>query len=377
MPTLNVQTPAHSVPAASIPLTIRVTASQVPVGARVFVAGNQPTLGAWRPDSVALHQQDDGSWVHTVLVDGTLPVEFKVTRGSWDTEALGEDGTVPPNHRLDVTAPHIVHVHVPTWKDEIHTPHDSASSLLRWHRQLVGSGLKPRDVAVWLPPEYDADPARRYPVLYMHDGQNCFDPQTSAFGQAWQIDVTATRLIRAGIIEPLIVVGVWNTPDRRREYGADPVLATAYVQFLCTTLKPLIDATYRTKPEAAHTAVMGSSMGGLIAFVMVWDHPDIFTKAACLSPAFLHGDILTRVGRAQGALKPIRVYLDNGGVGLEKTLQPGCDQMRALLRAQGYTEGVQLQWFWEATAAHNEQAWAARVWRPLTFLFGGHASGSP
>jgi hypothetical protein len=103
---------------------------------------------------------------------------------------------------------------------------------------------------------------------------------------------------------------------------------------------------------------------------MAWDHPEIFAKAACLSPAFRHGDILARVGTAPDGPKPIRVYLDNGGVGLEATLQSGCDQMLTLLRMQGYREGVQVQWFHEATAEHNEQAWAARVWRPLTFLFG-------
>jgi len=298
-----------------------------------------------------------------------------VTRGSWDTEALGEEGTVPPNLRLDVTEPRTVHVHVAQWKDAVSTPHGSGTPALLWHHQLASHGLKPRDVAVWLPPGYHAAPTRRYPVLYMHDGQNCFEPQTAAFGQAWHINATATRLIRAGVMEPLLVVAVWNTPDRRREYGADPILSTAYVQFLCTTLKPLIDATYRTKPAAAHTAVMGSSMGGLSAFIIAWDHPAIFAKAACLSPAFHHGNILARVGTAPGGPKPLRVYLDNGGVGLEATLQPGCDQMCALLRAQGYTEGVQFQWFYEATAEHNEQAWAARVWRPLTFLFG--TGGAP
>lgn len=355
--------------AASIALTIRVTASQVPDGTRLFVAGNQPALGAWRPDGVALEQQDDGAWVRTVLVDATLPVELKVTRGAWETEALDADGAVPPNLRLDVTVPRTVHVHVTQWKDAILTPLGGETGRLVWHHQLLGDGLKPRDVAVWLPPGYDTAPARRYPVLYMHDGQNCFDPQTSAFGQAWQIDAEIIRLMRAGTIEPPIVVGVWNTPDRRLEYGADPVLTSAYVQFLCTRLKPLIDATYRTRPQAAHTAVMGSSMGGLIAFVMVWDHPEIFAQAACLSPAFMRGDILARVRAAAGGPKPIRVYLDNGGVGLEAALQPGCDQMLALLRAHGYTEGVQFQWFHDATAEHNEQAWAARVWRPLTFLY--------
>jgi len=365
------------VQAASIPLTIRVTTSQVPAAARVFVAGNQPSLGAWRPNGVALNRQDDGSWGHTVLVDSALPVELKVTRGSWETEALGADGAVPPNLRLDIAAPRTVHVHVAQWKDEVFMPPGGQTDTLVWHRQLVGDGLKPRDVVVWLPPGYATDLTRRYPVLYLHDGQNCFDPQTSAGGHAWQIDAEATRLIRAGVIEPLLLVAVWNTPDRRLEYGADPGLTTAYVQFLCATVKPLIDATYRTKPQATHTGVMGSSMGGLIAFVMAWEHPESFAKAACLSPAFIRGDILARVGTATGGPKPLRLYLDNGGVGLDATLQPGCDQMLALLHAQGYTEGVHFQWFHEATAAHNEQAWAARVWRPLTFLFGVRDSGRP
>ncbi|MGE3541127.1 MAG: alpha/beta hydrolase-fold protein [Candidatus Tectimicrobiota bacterium] len=364
--------------ALSIPLTIRVTASSVPAGGQVFVAGNQPSLGAWHPAGVALERQDDGAWVRTVLVDSAQPVELKVTLGAWATEALRDDGTVPSNLRLEVTAPRTLHVHVAQWKDTRCPPSDRGAGTLLWHRQLQGTGLKPRDVAVWLPPGYDTDPAQRYPVLYMHDGQNCFDPQTAAFGHAWQVDAEATRLIRAGVIEPLIIVAVWNTPDRRAEYGADPGLSAAYAQFLCATLKPLIDMTYRTKPTAAHTAVMGSSMGGLMAFVLAWDHPDIFAQAACLSPAFRHGDILARVGMATGGTpKPIRLYLDNGGVGLDAALQPGCDEMLALLRAQGYREGVHVAWFHEATAEHNEQAWAARVWRPLTFLFGVRAPEKP
>ena len=158
----------------SLPLTIRVTASQVPAGARVFVTGSQPALGRWRPDGVVLTRQDDGAWITTVWVDPALPVEFKVTRGSWDTEALGTDGIVPPNLRVDVTEPHTVHVYVAQWKDEASTPRDDGLGPLLWHRQMASHGLKPRDVAVWLPPNYDTDPTRRYPVLYMHDGQNCF-----------------------------------------------------------------------------------------------------------------------------------------------------------------------------------------------------------
>ena len=113
-------------------------------------------------------------------------------------------------------------------------------------------------------------------------------------------------------------------------------------------------------------------MGGCVSFLLAWERPDVFSRAACLSPAFFK-PVLDRVRRHKGQPKPIRLYLDNGEVGLEKRLQKGCDRMLELLPRSGLTIGDDVEWRIERDAEHNEDAWAARVWRPLEFMFGGHA----
>jgi predicted alpha/beta superfamily hydrolase len=113
---------------------------------------------------------------------------------------------------------------------------------------------------------------------------------------------------------------------------------------------------------------MGSSMGGLISFLMVWNYSDIFSQAGCLSPVFQ--DNLTKaVETFKGPDKQIRIYIDNGGVGLDKELQSGCDKMLISLKSIGYLIGKNLEWYLDASAEHNEHAWAARVWRPLLFMY--------
>lgn len=241
---------------------------------------------------------------------------------------------------------------------------------VRYHRQLAGEGLRPRDVIVWLPASYASETNRHYPVLYMHDGQNIIDPATSFLGVDWGIDETVTRLAAEKKIPELIVVGAYNTADRTDEYGANPELTRRYMDFVVGPLKSLIDAHYRTLPDREHTAVMGSSMGGLISFLLAWEHPDVFFGAGCVSPAFTVGNWVDEVAAHDGPAKPIRLYLDNGEKGLEAELQKGCDRMLDVLPRKGFEMGKNLDWFKDAGAEHNEPAWAARVWRPLEFLFG-------
>jgi predicted alpha/beta superfamily hydrolase len=172
-------------------------------------------------------------------------------------------------------------------------------------------------------------------------------------------------------MEEIIIVGIYNTADRTPEYS-DSELGRAYLGFVVNELKPMIDQTYRTKPDAKNTAVMGSSMGGLSAFLFAWKRPEVFSKAGCLSSAFLVDDnrILKEVRNYSGAKKPIRVYLDDGSEGLEASLKPGFDEMVELLERKGYKQGIDLEYFHDAGAEHNERAWAGRLWRPLLFLFG-------
>ena len=153
------------------------------------------------------------------------------------------------------------------------------------YRGVQGKGLLPRDVIVWTPPGYETDAARRYPVLYMHDGQNVFDAGTSYIGVEWAVDESVARLAREGATEPMIVVALGNTPLRNDDYSPGE-RGEAYMDFLVHTVKPMIDVAYRTKPGRQHTLTGGSSMGGLISCMLGWAHPDVFGAVMCFSPAF-------------------------------------------------------------------------------------------
>lgn len=237
---------------------------------------------------------------------------------------------------------------------------------VRLHKSIEGQGLKPRDVVVWLPPGYN-EGNQSYPVLYLQDGQNIFDPATSAFGKEWRADETADSMIRAGVLRPMIIVGIYNTSDRSDEYlpwrkNKD------YQHFLVHTLKPFIDQQYRTRKEAKHTFIGGASAGATLAFIMVWEHPDVFSRAICMSPAFRNpegfNDAFNYIPTvAEGYYKPgkVFIYLDNGGRDLDKLLQPGVDEMIRALTAKKFKAGRNFVFIKDENATHNEEAWARRL----------------
>jgi predicted alpha/beta superfamily hydrolase len=204
----------------------------------------------------------------------------------------------------------------------------------------------------------------------MHDGQNIIDPYTSSFGVVWKIDVVTDRLIRANSIQEIIIVGIYNTKQRGNEYN-NSVLGRAYIKFIIEELKPFIDRTYKTLPDCNNTAVAGSSSGGLISFMMAWENPDVFSKAACFSPAFKIGkiDYVAPVENYLGANQDIKIYIYNGGVGLEEQLQPGIDEMLKALKEKDFVENVNLLYEKDPLAEHNESAWAKNVYRFLEFFF--------
>src|SRR6266699_1445032 len=166
---------------------------------------------------------------------------------------------------------------------------------IRVHKNFHSTILNnDRDVIVYLPPGYQAGLKRRYAVLYLHDGQNLFDGATSFIpGQEWRVDETAQRLIAAGKIEPLIIVGVYNTgKDRINEYtpAEDPKYklggkADLYGRMLVEELKPFIDSHYRTKRDAKSTGLGGSSLGGLVSLYLSLKYSNVFGRAAVVSPS--------------------------------------------------------------------------------------------
>jgi predicted alpha/beta superfamily hydrolase len=354
-------------------ITLKVIAPpSTPSEAKIFVAGNHPFLGNWDPGKVELTKQNDSLWTITRSFPKKFFLEFKITRGSWNAQAIYQAGAIPGNTQFVVRNDTAVTIRPQTWSDLAFRSGGGITGTVKYHRGLTHPKLRhPRDVIVWLPPSYEKDTRQRYPVLYMHDGQNIIDPSTSFLGADWRVDEVADSLIRAQKIEEIIVVGIYNSPDRNPEYS-DTELGRAYADFVVHQLKPMIDSTYRTKPEAKNTAVMGSSMGGLISFLFVWWHPEVFSKVGCLSSAFLVDDnkILREVRAYTGPQKPIRVYLDDGSEGLEARLKPGYDEMVALLLEKGYVKGADLEYFYDLGAEHNERAWARRLWRALGFVFG-------
>jgi predicted alpha/beta superfamily hydrolase len=233
-----------------------------------------------------------------------------------------------------------------------------------------------RTVVVYLPPGYDAETADRYPVLYLHDGQNVFDRATS-FGEEWQVDESAQRLITAGEIEALIIVGIYNTGEHRLdEYTPTPEVhegrgghADDYGRMLVEELKPFIDNTYKTLPSAASTAIGGSSLGGLLTMHLGLRYPTAFSRLAVLSPSVWWDDrvILREVDALPSAL-PLRIWLDAGTAEGVDTLV-NARALRDALIAKGWVLDADLAYLEAEGGEHNEQSWSARVERVLKFLF--------
>ncbi|MFA6467975.1 MAG: alpha/beta hydrolase-fold protein [Bacteroidota bacterium] len=338
----------------------------------VFIAGNLPELGNWNPSAVALKKVNDSLWKIAVSVKKGALLEFKVTAGSWESEAIYDSSAIPQNTFIEVTKDTIVILRPLFWKRSIlpKKPEQAIRGKVDYHRQLRGEGLiHARDIIVWLPPSYEKNPKKFYPVLYMHDGQNIFDPSTAFTGHDWRVDEVADSLIKMKKIEEIIVVGIYNSPDRLPEYS-DTDLGTAYMNFVISVVKPLIDSTYRTKPGREHTGVIGSSLGGLSSLLFVWKHPQVFGMAGCVSSAFWFDNekTLKEVREYTGSKKHIKIYLDCGG--REKELISGYKRMTEILKSKGYKKGKDLEYTLDSLGSHNEQSWAKRVWRPLMFMYG-------
>jgi predicted alpha/beta superfamily hydrolase len=237
---------------------------------------------------------------------------------------------------------------------------------VRYHRKFYSTHLdNKRDIIVWLPPSYKEELKRNYPVLYMHDGQNIMDPKTSYAGMDWCVDETLTKLISQKKIQEIIVVGIYNTKERLEEYS-DTEKGRGYIKFIIKELKPFIDSGYRTLNSRENTAVMGSSMGGLISFLITWNHPEVFSKAGCMSSAFYYHDDkpIKMVKDYGGPKKNIKIYIDHGEDGLIRGQKMFCT-----LNAKGYIIGTDVDYYYAPGAEHNEKAWADRLERPLLFFF--------
>lgn len=270
-------------------------------------------------------------------------------------------------------------------------PNTDGNGSIRRHARFASAHVAARHVDVWLPPGYHEQPEKRHPVFYMHDGQNLFDPALSFAGVDWGVDEAITALMSEHDLPGAIVVGIWNTPARRREYmpqkplerpglaslrdvfireQGGPPLADAYLRFIVTELKPFIDAHYRTRPEASHTFVMGSSMGGLISLYAISEYPHIFGGAGCVSTHWTFGGDALVDAMAANLPDPAthKLYFDYGTETIDAPYEPYQRRMDDWLRRAGYEEGRNWVTARFDGADHSEVAWRERTFIPLGFF---------
>lgn len=389
----------HGPSAQCCTATIR---ARVPEGTgTVYLAGSLPELGPWRPDGLAMTGEGRERTARITAPPGTS-FEYKFTLGSWDREALGPSGAVPPNNRLVIERDTVVVHEIPAFKRD---PRDYIADwrgsgvlgrLVYW-TDVRSAYLGPtRHIEIWLPPGYDTASSTRYPVLYMSDGQNLFDPRIANTGVDWGVDEAVVRLVQRGVIPPIIVVGAWSTADRGPEYSPWQRVPD-YARFLINELMPRVNREFRTLTGPGHTAVMGSSMGGLLSFYLVTHHADVFGACGCMSTHFpLSEAMVTRVfpgavtaatpdttpyivrDIAAGMTVPrgARYWFDYGALGLDSAYGPSHEAVRAWLLRQGLVEGRDFVIRRYEGATHNEASWRARLEDPLAFLFGTGRTGA-
>ncbi len=250
---------------------------------------------------------------------------------------------------------------------------------IRLHKSESLSFLRdPRDVIVYLPPGYDSS-VDRYPVLYLHDGQNLFDPATAFLGNHWHLEEVAEELIQSGQIRPIIIVGIYNAGDERldeytpvRDRRGRGGRARAYGKMIVGNLKPFIDRDYRTLPDKASTGLGGSSLGGLVTLYLGLNYPRVFGKLIVMSPSLWWANRAI-IGQVRKLRKKVdsKIWLDMGtceGQAPQECLVNAA-HLREALVAKGWQLNRDLAYLEDEGAGHDEKAWGARMRHALKFLF--------
>jgi predicted alpha/beta superfamily hydrolase len=389
----------------TVKVEIRVTPpADTPANATLYLAGNLDAVGGWQADAKAFKRGDNGTYSVTLNLPRGDTLEYKITRGSWETVEKSETGEEIENRKIGLDYDKTERITVARWADQaapvipaapvpaapaVNTSAKSSSKNgvtgdVRYHERFHSDILhNDRRIIVWLPPTYGDDPAARFPVLYLQDGQNCFDPATSYAGE-WHADEIADRLIRAGKIKPIIIIAVANMgSERMNEYTPtrDAVQnrggqGEKYAQFLITEVKPFIDHTYRTMPDRASTAVGGSSLGGLMSLYLGFKHGDVFGQVAAVSPSLQWSDrnLLKEIEADPSKLKDERIWVDIGTAeGSAEDAGASVANARALAHAlthDGGMDATNFKYLEVSGGQHNEAAWSARFDQVLMFLFG-------
>ncbi len=359
---------------ASAQLTIVLSSvpANTPPDATIYVAGNFNGWDPGHPDYALTHT---GSIYHLTFSPPTGTLEFKFTRGSWATvEGTSEGGFLPNRTYVYGGGVDTLVTTIAGWEDLGGSTSTAADNVM----VLTDSFYIPqldryRRVWLYLPPDYDSSD-KHYPVLYMQDGQNVFDQATSFAGE-WQVDETLNQLFAQG--DPgCIVVAVDNggalrlseySPWFNEQYQAGGE-GEAMADFFALTLKPWIDAHYRTLPDRDHTGIMGSSLGGLISLYAFLKHQDVFGRVGSFSPAYWFNPEIYDYALQQGRQAPARIYTLAGGEE-DPGITQGAGTMHQRLQQAGFAEGDELYYDIVPGGHHNEAFWAQEFGDAYLWLF--------
>jgi predicted alpha/beta superfamily hydrolase len=359
----------------AVTFTIKVP-TFTPANSKIYVTGDQPELCNWGAACQEAKLILPNIYQVTVnLPQSVSQMNYKITRGSWDSDASDSFSHEINNYNYmfnvaDPTAVETV-LDIVQWRD---LPPLGVTGNLQIAANFYSPQLNnSRTLRIWLPPSYTQNSNKHYPVIYAHDGQNLFDPATSGSQVEWSLDETLQSMIQTQNFPEVIVVGVDCNANRMNEYDYT-ALGVQYADFLINTVKPYIDQTYRTLPGRESTYSMGSSMGALISMALIWDHSDVFSKAAGLSfPALIKNAAPYKIVDAAAVpALPVQFYLDSGDYNNDANYPAAIGPFLQHLAQIGFpaSELTHQQFHY---ADHFEADWARRVSIPLTFLLKGPA----
>ena len=356
-------------------VTLRVTSipTNTPSEATMYVAGS---FNGWNPMSAqsVLTPTGNGAWELTIP-EGTGTVQYKFTRGSWATVEGNANGQFLPDRTFTFTGqPQTLNLTILSWEDLGGSNSSAAANVLILNTQFWMPELnRSRRIWLYLPPDY-ATSNKHYPVIYMKDGQNLFDAATSFSGE-WQVDETLNALF-ANDDYGAIVVGIdnggaerlneyspWNNPQYGGGQGA------LYMNFVAETLKPFIDANYRTLPQSETTALFGSSMGALISTYGAVEYADFFKKVGSFSPAywFSLSELNSYVSNSTVDFNNHRMYF-LAGQNESSTMVPNLDAIRNLLISKGLNQTNAFRKI-DANGTHSESYWRLEFGAAYEWLF--------
>ncbi|MEZ7893442.1 MAG: alpha/beta hydrolase-fold protein [Candidatus Wallbacteria bacterium] len=367
-------------------ITARVP-DTTPADARVFITGNEPFLGEWKADIAEMKRVNKNTYEFRYFVPETKKLEFKFTRGDFSNVEKSNDGFEVTNRTILVNPEQVnkIMCDISCWADLLPLEAQEAMNKLdiKGKYELIkdfkSKHLKyKRHVIVLLPENYDKNnSAKRYPVLYMHDGNNLFEPRLSFAGTDWGIDEAVDRLTKEGRMHEIIVVGIFNTAARMDEYT--PWYDKAhkfggkgnnYEKFMIEELKPYIDKHYKTLPDAQNTSIGGSSLGGLISLYIGLRHPEVFHGLLVVSPALWWADAKIIQWSLSQNIDPekTKIWMDIGtDEGEEYLVQTRKldNELRKIFKGSENYKYIEFK-----DMPHTEGAWRDRAHLMLLYLYG-------